>query len=197
MSAGSKEEILAAAKRAAMAHGYNGLNFRDIAGEVGIKAPSIYHHFPTKADLGAAVAKRYWEDIVVDLNAISDASADPLKALRRYPEIFRKSLLNDNRMCLCSFMAAEYDDLPDAVKKEVQSFADVNVTWLSKLLAGSCDLFCRRGRPAFRQRSLGYLNLRRDDRHLSFGWAFAGVIDDLIRLHSGAKIKNYEPKSER
>ena len=137
MSAGSKEEILAAAKRAAMAHGYNGLNFRDIAGEVGIKAPSIYHHFPTKADLGAAVAKRYWEDIVVDLNAISDASADPLKALRRYPEIFRKSLLNDNRMCLCSFMAAEYDDLPDTVKKEVQSFADVNVTWLSKLLSAA------------------------------------------------------------
>ncbi len=134
MSAGSKEEILAAARRAAMAHGYNGLNFRDIAREVGIKAPSIYHHFATKADLGAAVAKRYWEDIVVDLNAISDASADPLKALRRYPEIFRKSLSNDNRMCLCSFMAAEYDDLPDAVKKEVQSFADVNVTWLSKLL---------------------------------------------------------------
>jgi len=31
-------------------------------------------------------------------------------------------------------MAAEYDDLPDAVKVEVQSFADVNVDWLSKLL---------------------------------------------------------------
>src|SRR6202142_3400764 len=137
MSAGSKEEILAAAKRAAMAHGYNGLNFRDIAGEVGIKAPSIYHHFPTKADLGAAVAKRYWEDIVVDLEAISDQSPDPLRALRRYPEIFRKSLAMDNRMCLCSFMAAEYDDLPETVKKEVQTFADVNVAWLSKLLSAA------------------------------------------------------------
>src|ERR1700712_639629 len=105
----SKEAVLAAAKRTAMAHGYTGLNFRDIATEVGIKAPSIYHHFPTKADLGAAVAKRYWEDIVVDLDAISDQSPDPLRALRRYPEIFRKSLSSDNRMCLCSFMAAEYD----------------------------------------------------------------------------------------
>ena len=133
MSANSREAVLAAAKRTAMAHGYNGLNFRDIALEVGIKAPSIYHHFPTKADLGAAVAKRYWEDIVVDLEAISDHTPDPLKALHRYPEIFRKSLSTDNRMCLCSFMAAEYDDLPDAVKKEVQVFADVNVAWLSKL----------------------------------------------------------------
>jgi TetR/AcrR family transcriptional regulator, transcriptional repressor for nem operon len=137
VSTGSKEVILAAAKRTAMAHGYNGLNFRDIAAEVGIKAPSLYHHFPTKADLGAAVAKRYWQDIAADLGAIWDQSPDPLRALHRYPEIFRKSLSNDNRMCLCSFMAAEYDDLPDAVKKEVQAFADVNVAWLGKLLSAA------------------------------------------------------------
>jgi len=37
-------------------------------------------------------------------------------------------------MCMCSFMAAEYDDLPEAVKKEVQTFADVNVAWLAKVL---------------------------------------------------------------
>ena len=130
----SREAVLAAAKRSAMTRGYNGLNFRDIAAEVGIKAPSIYHHFPTKADLGAAVARRYWEDTVEQLAGISDETPDPLAALRRYPEIFRKSLSNDNRICLSSFMAAEYDDLPEAVKTEVQGFADVNVSWLSKLL---------------------------------------------------------------
>jgi TetR/AcrR family transcriptional repressor of nem operon len=134
MSANSREAILAAAKRTAMARGYGGLNFRDLADEVGIKAPSLYHYFPSKADLGAAVAKRYWEDIVADLDAISDQSPDALHSLRRYPEIFRKSLENGNRMCLCSFMSAEYDDLPEAVKTEVQSFADVNVAWLSKVL---------------------------------------------------------------
>ena len=40
-------------------------------------------------------------------------------------------------MCLCSFMAAEYDDLPDTVKTEVQAFADVNVTWLARMLAAA------------------------------------------------------------
>ena len=117
-----------------MAHGYTGLNFRDIAAEVGIKAPSIYHHFPTKADLGAAVARRYWEDTVAQLAAISDADPDPCAALRRYPEIFRASLSNENRICLSSFMAAEYDDLPDPVKIEVQGFATINVAWLAERL---------------------------------------------------------------
>jgi len=80
------------------------------------------------------VARRYWEDTVGQLDAISGEAPDAITALRRYPEIFRASLSNDNRICLSSFMAAEYDDLPDPVKTEVQRFADVNVAWLGKLL---------------------------------------------------------------
>jgi hypothetical protein len=40
-------------------------------------------------------------------------------------------------MSLCSFMSAEYDDLPEAVKNEVQTFADVNVAWLSRVLSAA------------------------------------------------------------
>jgi TetR/AcrR family transcriptional regulator, transcriptional repressor for nem operon len=137
MSSSSKEAILAAARRTAQAHGYSGLNFRELAAEVGIKAASIYHHFPSKADLGAAVARRYWEDTAAELESMLAETSDPFRCLQQYPGIFRKSLESDNRMCLCSFMAAEYDDLPEAVKKEVQAFADVNVAWLSKVLSAA------------------------------------------------------------
>lgn len=65
---------------------------------------------------------------------MSAASGDPLRSLHKYPDSFRKSLENENRLCLSSFMAAEYDDLPGAVKTEVQAFADVNIAWLSKVL---------------------------------------------------------------
>jgi TetR/AcrR family transcriptional regulator, transcriptional repressor for nem operon len=133
----SKEAILAAARKVAQAHGYSGLNFRDLAVEVGIKAPSIYHHFPSKADLAAAVAKRYWEDSAAALEALSAESRDPMESLRRYPNTFRDALENENRICLCSFMAAEYDNLPEPVKKEVQIFADINVAWLSKMLSAA------------------------------------------------------------
>jgi TetR/AcrR family transcriptional repressor of nem operon len=137
MSTNSKEAILVAARRCAQAHGYSGLSFRDLATEVGIKAASIYHHFPRKADLGAAVAKRYWEDTAADLEAMWTDLADPARSLREYPNIFRKSLETDNRLCLCSFMSAEYDDLPEEVKREVQAFADVNVAWLTRALVAA------------------------------------------------------------
>jgi TetR/AcrR family transcriptional regulator, transcriptional repressor for nem operon len=118
---------LAAAKLVAQAHGYAGLNFRDLAQQVGIKAASIYYHFPSKAELATAVAKRYWEDSAAYLESLLQNSAKPLDALRRYPETFRWALENDNRICLCSFMSAQFDDLPEAVKTEVQAFTDVNL----------------------------------------------------------------------
>ena len=95
MSSSSREAILAAARRTAQAHGYSGLNFRDLADEVGIKAASIYHHFPSKADLGAAVARRYWEDTAAHLESMLTETPDPVRCLQQYPDIFRKSLESD------------------------------------------------------------------------------------------------------
>ena len=150
MSANAKEAILTAAKRTAQARGYNGLNFRDLAAEVGIKAASIHYHFPGKADLGAAVARRYWEDTATGLEALSAEIPDPLHCLRRYPEIFRRSLEAGNRMCLCSFMAAETDDLPEAVKREVLTFAEVNVAWLHRTLTAAGIVRGGEGEPRAR-----------------------------------------------
>jgi TetR/AcrR family transcriptional repressor of nem operon len=133
-SISSSDRILAAATRIAQARGYGGLNLRALAEQVGIKAASLYHHFPSKADLAAAVARRYAEDSAAVLAALAAEAGSPEACLRRYPETFRRSLENDNRICLCSFMSAEYDDLPAAVQKEVQAFSDVNVAWLGQAM---------------------------------------------------------------
>ena len=134
MSTSSRERILTAATRIAQARGYGGLNLRDLAKAVGVKAASLYHHFPNKADLAAAVARRYWEDSTAVLEALSTEFPDPVERLSHYPRTFRKSLEADNRICLCSFMAAEYDDLPEAATEEIRRFTDVNVAWLRGVL---------------------------------------------------------------
>ncbi|MCF1464582.1 TetR/AcrR family transcriptional regulator [Agrobacterium vitis] len=134
MSENSREKILETATRLAQAHGYGGLNIRDLAAAVGIKAASIYYHFPGKAELAAAVAHRYWEYSVSALEEIWDTYPEPLARLRHYPETFRYALERENRMCMASFMGAEYDDLPDIVKSEVQVFSEVNIAWLRKTL---------------------------------------------------------------
>ncbi|MGV6393695.1 TetR/AcrR family transcriptional regulator [Pseudomonas caspiana] len=153
MSENAREAILAAAKGAAQLHGYSGINFRTIGEAVGIKNASIYYHFASKADLGAAVAERYWQDAATVLDAICGANSDPRACLQLYPSIFRKSLEDGNRLCLSSFMAAEYEDLPEEVMVQVKAFADVNIDWLSKRLMeaglGSADKCERRARAIY------------------------------------------------
>lgn len=137
MTINAREAILLAARNIAQSQGYNGLSFRDLATEVGIKPASIYYHFPSKADLGVAVARRYWEDGAAALETISEETPNPIEALHRFPEIFRRSLEAENRLCLGSFVGAETDNLPTEMTKEIQAFAEVNVAWLSKLLVAA------------------------------------------------------------
>ena len=131
----TRETIMATARLMVQARGYNALSFRDLAKEVGIKSASIHYHFPTKGDLGAALARRYADDAMVYLDGLLAGSADLGTCIKSYIALFRAALLNDNRMCLYGIMAAERDDLPIEVRTEVDRFSEVNVRWLVKLLS--------------------------------------------------------------
>jgi TetR/AcrR family transcriptional repressor of nem operon len=128
-----RDTIMETARATVQRHGYNGLSFRELAKEVGIKSASIHYYFPTKGELGAALARRYSEEAHALFESFL-SEADPSSWLVKYTDVFRMALEKDNRMCLCGIMGAEYDELPEAVKVEVSAFADVNTAWLKKAL---------------------------------------------------------------
>lgn len=130
----TKEVIMKVARSMVQNRGYNALSFREIAKEVGVKSASIHYHFPTKGDLGAALARRYSQDATLFLEQIEAQGGDLLHLFDQYTRIFRAALTNDNRMCLCGIMAAEYGDLPAEVRTEVDHFTEINVAWLSRIL---------------------------------------------------------------
>lgn len=129
------QTIMTAARATVQARGYNALSFRELAKEVGIKSASIHYYFPTKGDLGAALARRYTDDAVTIFEEFLANSSDPETRIRNYVKVFRAALLNNNRMCLCGIMSAERDDLPAEVRVEVDRFTDVNVAWLRNVLS--------------------------------------------------------------
>ena len=57
----TRERVLSVAKGLFAEHGYRGTSLRDIARRIGIKAPSLLHHFPSKEQLYVAVLDRIFE----------------------------------------------------------------------------------------------------------------------------------------
>ena len=57
------ERILEAAESAFAQHGRDGVSLSEIAAQVGIRAPSLLYHFPTKQALYAAVIQRVFVDL--------------------------------------------------------------------------------------------------------------------------------------
>lgn len=132
----TRETIMTVAKAMVQARGYNALSFREIAKEIGVKSASIHYYFPTKGDLGAALARRYTDDAVGYFDQLLAEPLDLETRFQRYIAVFRAALLNDNRMCLYGIMAAEYGDLPPEVRAAVDGFSAANVRWLVQV-AGS------------------------------------------------------------
>ncbi len=131
----TKQRIMNAARATVQDRGYNGLSFRDLAKDVGIKSASIHYYFPSKGDLGGALAARYTADFAEYLDGLLAESLDQDACIRKYTNVFRNTLLNENRMCLGGMMAAEHKELPVEVRAEVVKFSEMNVRWLVQVLS--------------------------------------------------------------
>ncbi len=141
MTAGdTREKIMAAARLTVQDRGYSGLSFRELAKEVGIKSASIHHYFPTKGELGGALAERYRSDFKEYLDGLLAEGLDQKTCMRKYTDVFGATVRNDNRMCLAGIMAAEHKELPEEVRAAVVKFGEMNVDWIAKVLSlGSKD----------------------------------------------------------
>ena len=131
----TRERIMAAARLTVQDRGYSGLSFRELAKDVGIKSASIHHYFPTKGELGGALAERYRIDFKEYLDALLTEGLDQTTCIRKYTDVFGETLRNENRMCLAGIMAAEHKELPEEVRAAVVRFGEMNVDWIAKVLS--------------------------------------------------------------
>jgi AcrR family transcriptional regulator len=75
------EEVVAAARRLLEEEGAATLTMRRLADRVGIRAPSLYKHFPDKAALQAAVIATGLEDAAAVFEVAVDGATEALTAL--------------------------------------------------------------------------------------------------------------------
>src|SRR5215475_4756475 len=104
----TRERVLLVALSLFAERGYRGTSLRDIAKRIGIKAPSLLHHFPSKQQLYLAVLDRIFNGMEDAAHRIMAAPGGPKEQIR---------------IALCDaidFIARE----PDAMKLLWKEFAD-------------------------------------------------------------------------
>jgi TetR/AcrR family transcriptional regulator, transcriptional repressor for nem operon len=140
--------ILDAAEGLAQTRGYNGFSYADVAAQLGVTKASLHYHFPSKADLGRALIERYHVAFAESLDTLNRETDKPCRKLERYVALYDAVLQND-RMCLCGMLAAEYATLPQPMQAQLLLFFDANERWLTTVLEEGC----RVGRFAFKERA--------------------------------------------
>ena len=128
------DRILDVAQRLVQQRGFNGFSYADVAQELGITTASLHYHFAGKAELGEALVQRYATRFADALEAIAAEPLDAPAKLARYADLYA-DVFQDQRMCLCGMLAAEYQTLPDAMRDAVLRFFDDSETWLGAVLA--------------------------------------------------------------
>ena len=140
----TRDRALAIAIRLIQERGYNGFSFQDIAKELGISHVAVHHHFATKADLVTAAIRHYSEAFAAELRAIDQQQMAPAAALRSFAQLFRATLADGSRICLCGMLTAELTSLPDQATPLLRRFYEDNEAWLTGVLRRSQSLSAAR-----------------------------------------------------
>ena len=131
----TSSQILDVGQELIQTRGYTAMSFQDIATRVGIKKPSVIHHFPSKSDLGVAIIQQYRDTFASQLEAIKE---DPQKTAWEALEFYFSPYLHfaqiPNKVCLCGALAGEMSVLPEEMRLEVKQFMEDHQSWLEGIL---------------------------------------------------------------
>lgn len=151
----SRETLMAVSARLFARGGFDATSMRDIAGEAGMLAGSMYYHFPSKNDLIAAV----YEEGVTEISAAVDAavaiSREPWARLEAACVAHLQSLLSDTAHA--AVMTADLSRLDARLRRRLVAMRDAYEERFVDLVA-ELPLAAGIDRTLWRLQLLGALN---------------------------------------
>ncbi|QIP10296.1 TetR/AcrR family transcriptional regulator [Bradyrhizobium symbiodeficiens] len=129
------DDILSCARTLIVNGGYNGFSYADIADVVGIRKPSIHHHFASKVDLVRTLVSRYREEAQAGLATMERNVPDPGEQLKSYVAYWEMCIKDATApFCVCALLASELPILPEEVALEVRAHFRALASWLTSVM---------------------------------------------------------------
>jgi TetR/AcrR family transcriptional repressor of nem operon len=130
-----KTALLDSAEQAARSRGFDAFSYADLAADVGIRTASIHYHFPTKADLSAALMQRYhqgFKQICADIDAQQTTGGARLAALI---DRYRLAHNEATQVCLCVAFSISRQSLSEDVVSQMAAFRTMMRNWIAAVFA--------------------------------------------------------------
>lgn len=122
MTSDTRTALLDVAEHAARARGFDGFSYADLANAVGIRKASIHYHFPTKANLSAALMDRYHSVLEGECKEIEARFATGCDRLQALIRLYREALNNGKTLCLCVSLISSRNSLSEEVIGKIKAF---------------------------------------------------------------------------
>lgn len=128
----TKQQILALAEQLIRTKGYHAFSYKDISTPLGIKNAAIHYHFPSKADLGAAViehnrtefqkASQHW------------GALSPRQQVEHFIDIYTRSQ-NRGWVCVMGALGPAYPSLPPTMQDQLRLMGQELLDWAEAVLS--------------------------------------------------------------
>ena len=128
----TRQKILDIAQRLIQTRSFHGFSFQDIADEVGIRKPSLYHHFASKDEVALAVLERAtnW----VNAKMEKTEGQEPSERLEAYLDMFRVIHGKGERMCPGGSFGALFDAVSSPLQRALHRFSQMHLGWLETIV---------------------------------------------------------------
>ena len=133
MTTDTKTALLDVAEHAVRARGFDGFSYADMAEAVGIRKASIHYHFPTKADLSAALMDRYHVALEGECKALEDKFETGGERLRALIALYRGALNEGKTLCLCVSLISSRESLSEEVIEKIRKFRAMMVRHITAI----------------------------------------------------------------
>lgn len=114
----TRERILDSAEQLLATRGYHGFSYQDISRPLGIKNAAVHYHFPTKADLGVAIVRRYRDMLKAASDGFMKFGGSARLHLEAYLDFFMKEACENQTMCPMGVLTADYFSIPESMREE-------------------------------------------------------------------------------
>ena len=130
-----KEQILDVAGELLQTRSFTAFSYQDLSDRIGISKASIHHHFPTKDDLGKALAVRYRSQYTETLEEITHKHKRPWDQLESYLAMVLEVMQSGTKICPSGALRAEHNVISKEMQQEITDICRAIQTWLAGVLS--------------------------------------------------------------